>query len=167
MANLSDRPDASIVAAVLTGNTDAYGVLVYRYRDAYTRFAAHMLGSLEDADDALQLAFVRAYRNLAQCRDPEKFGSWLYQIVVNECRTLGARRAKRDRRMIRDEEKAPAGAFSFVRTVAEGRVGSSPQAKVRQISTRLSTMIVAAIRMATAAVARLFVKRPMIERRLV
>ena len=106
MANLSDRPDASIVAAVLTGNTDAYSVLVYRYRDAYTRFAAHMLGSLEDADDALQLAFVRAYRNLAQCRDPEKFGSWLYQIVVNECRTLGARRAKRDRRMIRDEEKA-------------------------------------------------------------
>ena len=106
MENLSDRPDASIVAAVLTGNTDAYSVLVCRYRDAYTRFAAHMLGSMEDADDALQLAFVRAYRNLAQCRDPEKFGSWLYQIVVNECRTLGARRARRERRMVRDEEKA-------------------------------------------------------------
>ena len=105
MGNLSDRPDASVVAAVLTGNTDAYSVLVYRYRDAYTRFAAHMLGSLEDADDALQLAFVRAFRNLAQCRDPERFGSWLYQIVVNECRTLGARRARRERRMIRDEEK--------------------------------------------------------------
>jgi RNA polymerase sigma-70 factor (ECF subfamily) len=102
--NLSDRPDASIVAAVLTGNTDAYGVLVCRYRDAYTRFAAHMLGSVEDADDALQLAFVRAYRNLAQCRDPDRFGSWLYQIVVNECRTLGARRTKRERRMIRSEE---------------------------------------------------------------
>ena len=98
-----DRPDASIVAQVLTGNTDAYGILVNRYRDAYTRFAARMLGSLEDADDALQLAFVRAYRNLAQCRDPEKFGSWLYQIVVNECRTLGARRTKREKRLIRDE----------------------------------------------------------------
>lgn len=103
--SLSERPDASIVAAVLTGNTDAYGVLVYRYRDAYTRFAAHMLGSLEDADDALQLAFVRAFRNLAQCRDPDKFGSWLYQIVVNECRTLAARRAKRERRMIRSDER--------------------------------------------------------------
>jgi len=100
---LNDRPDASIVAAVLTGNTDAYGVLVARYRDAYTRFAAHMLGSLEDADDALQLAFVRAFRNLAQCRDPERFGSWLYQIVVNECRTLGARRTKRERRIIRSD----------------------------------------------------------------
>lgn len=100
---LNDRPDASIVAAVLTGNTDAYGVLVARYRDAYTRFAAHMLGSLEDADDALQLAFVRAFRNLAQCRDPDRFGSWLYQIVVNECRTLGARRTKRERRIIRSD----------------------------------------------------------------
>jgi RNA polymerase sigma-70 factor (ECF subfamily) len=105
MGNLADRPDASIVAAVLTGNTDAYGELVLRYRDAYTRFAAHMLGSLEDADDALQLAFVRAFRSLAQCRDPDRFGSWLYQIVVNECRTLGARKAKRERRMIRNDAR--------------------------------------------------------------
>jgi len=102
MGHLAERPDASIVAAVLTGNTDAYAVLVNRYRDNYTRFAARMLGSLEDADDALQLSFVRAYRNLSQCRDPDRFGSWLYQIVVNECRTLGARRARRERRIVRD-----------------------------------------------------------------
>lgn len=110
MGHLDDRPDASIVAAVLTGNTDAYGVLVNRYRDAYTRFAARMLGSLEDADDALQLAFVRAFRNLGQCRDPDRFGSWLYQIVVNECRTLGSRRTRRERRLVHDETKLDAGA---------------------------------------------------------
>jgi len=110
MGPLADRPDASIVAQVLTGNTDAYGVLVNRYRDVYTRFAARMLGSLEDADDALQLAFVRAFRNLGQCRDPEKFGSWLYQIVVNECRTLGARRTKREKRLIRDDSKIESAA---------------------------------------------------------
>ena len=108
MGHLADHPDASIVAAVLTGNTDAYGILVSRYRDAYARFAARMLGSLEDADDALQLAFVRAYRNLGQCRDPDRFGSWLYQIVVNECRTLAARRTRRERRMIRDDAKMDA-----------------------------------------------------------
>lgn len=99
MRDLAERPDASIVAAVLTGNTDAYGVLVTRYRDAYTRFAARMLGSLEDADDVLQISFVRAFRNLSQCRDPDRFGAWLYQIVVNECRTLGARRTKREQRL--------------------------------------------------------------------
>jgi RNA polymerase sigma-70 factor (ECF subfamily) len=112
MGPLADRPDASIVAQVLTGNTDAYAVLVNRYRDNYTRFAARMLGSLEDADDALQLAFVRAFRNLGQCRDPEKFGSWLYQIVVNECRTLGARKTKREKRLVRDEAKVESAATS-------------------------------------------------------
>ena len=105
MGPLADRPDASIVAAVLTGNVDAYGVLVARYRDAYTRFAARMLGSLEDADDALQLAFLRAFRNLGQCRDPDRFGSWLYQIVVNECRTLGTRRTRRELRLVRDDAR--------------------------------------------------------------
>src|SRR5687768_10193542 len=105
MGPLADRPDANIVAAVLTGNTDAYGILVSRYRDAFTRFAARMLGSLEDADDALQLAFVRAYRNPGQCRDPEKFGSWLHQMVVNECRTLGARRTKRQKRLARADAR--------------------------------------------------------------
>lgn len=108
MGHLAERPDANVVAAVLTGNTDAYSILVNRYRDTYTRFATRMLGSLEDADDALQLAFVRAFRNLGQCRDPDRFGSWLYQIVVNECRTLGARRSRRERRMVRDEAKLEA-----------------------------------------------------------
>jgi len=109
MGQADERPDASIVAAVLTGNTDAYAVLVNRYRDNYTRFAARMLGSVEDADDALQLAFVRAYRNLGQCRDPDRFGSWLYQIVVNECRTLGARRSRRERRIVRGDGKMEIG----------------------------------------------------------
>jgi RNA polymerase sigma-70 factor (ECF subfamily) len=105
MEHLSDRSDGSVVAAVLTGNADAFGVLVSRYRDKYTRFAARMLGNLEDADDALQLAFVRAYRNLRECRDPDRFGSWLYQIVVNECRTLAMRRTQRERRLVRDPAK--------------------------------------------------------------
>lgn len=108
MGHLAERPDGCVVAAVLTGNTDAYGILVSRYRDTYTRFAVRMLGSLEDADDALQLAFVRAFRNLGQCRDPDRFGSWLYQIVVNECRTLATRRTRREQRMVRDEAKLDA-----------------------------------------------------------
>jgi RNA polymerase sigma-70 factor, ECF subfamily len=88
---------------VLHGNVDAYGALIRRYQDAYFRFAVRMVGDREDADDALQSAFVRAYRNLASCRDPERFAAWLYQIVVNECRTLATRRDRRERRMVRDE----------------------------------------------------------------
>lgn len=95
--------DARVVAAVLGGDVDAFALLVRRYRDTYARYAVRMLGSTEDADDVLQSAFVRAYRNLAKCQDPARFGAWLYQIVINECRTFGTRRGRRELRMIRDE----------------------------------------------------------------
>lgn len=101
---MNARTDAELVTAVLTGQADAYGVLVRRYQNAYFRFAVRMLGSRDDADDALQSAFVRAYRALDRCRDPERFGAWLYQIVVNECRTLGVRRDRRERKLVRDAE---------------------------------------------------------------
>jgi RNA polymerase sigma-70 factor (ECF subfamily) len=96
--------DGPIVAAVLAGNVDAFSALVLRYRDVYVRFAVRMLGSLDDADDALQSAFVRAYRKLDRCRDPDRFGAWLYQIVINECRTLCARRDRRERRLARGDD---------------------------------------------------------------
>lgn len=95
--------DAEVVAAVLSGDAAAFGVLLARYRDTYTRFAVRMLGNREDADDALQSAFVRAHRNLAKCDDPSRFGAWLYQIAINECRTLATRRGRRELRMVRDE----------------------------------------------------------------
>ncbi len=102
---MHELTDAELVAKVLGGQVDAYGDLVRRYQHTYFRFATRMLGSHEDADDALQSAFVRAYRKLSSCRDPERFGAWLYQIVINECRTFGARRKRRERKMVRDERE--------------------------------------------------------------
>lgn len=75
MQELNRGTDAVVVAAILAGDTHAFTVLLARYRDAYTRFAVRMLGNREDADDALQSAFIRAYRNLGKCEDPAKFGS--------------------------------------------------------------------------------------------
>lgn len=98
-----DRTDGQLVAEVLAGQVDTYGILVRRYQDAYVRFAIRMLGNRDDADDALQSAFLRAYRKLDECQDPNRFGAWLYQIVANECRTFASRRALRERRMVRDE----------------------------------------------------------------
>jgi len=99
---VEDRADAALVAATLNGDLNSYGVLVRRYQDTYFRFAVRMLGDREDADDALQSAFVRAFRALRDCREPARFGAWLYQIVINECRTFAARRARREARVVRD-----------------------------------------------------------------
>src|SRR2546423_2889062 len=95
--------DAEVVRRVRAGDTGAYGALVARYRDRLARYAVHMLGNREDAEEALQDAFVRAYRSLSKCDDPEKFGSWLFRILANRCRTAGARRGRRERTFVQDE----------------------------------------------------------------
>ena len=95
--------DAVIVDRVLRGDVDAYAILVERYRSRYARYAFHMLGNREDAEEALQDAFTRAYRSLPRCEDPERFGAWLFRILVNRCRTMGARRGRRARTFVADE----------------------------------------------------------------
>ncbi len=97
-----DLPDAAIVHQVLAGDGDAYALLVGRYRDRYARFAIHMLGNRDDAEEALQDAFIRGYRSLTRCEEPEKFGSWLMQILINRCRTSGGRRGRRERTFVHD-----------------------------------------------------------------
>jgi len=98
-----ETSDADLVRRVRAGDTGAYGALVARYRDRLGRYAVHMIGDREDAEEALQDAFVRGYRSLARCDDPERFGAWLYGILVNRCRTTGARAARRRRMFVRDE----------------------------------------------------------------
>jgi RNA polymerase sigma-70 factor, ECF subfamily len=90
--------DAELIAAVLGGDIDSFAGLVRRHQDACARFAVRMLGSRVDADDVLQSAFMRAFRGLRGCKDPDHFGGWLYQIVVNECRTFASRQKRREQR---------------------------------------------------------------------
>lgn len=95
--------DAAIVERVLRGNAEAFRELVERYRDQYARYALHMLGNREDAEEALQDAFTRAYRSLPRCEEPERFGAWLFRILVNRCRTAGTRRGRRARTFVSDD----------------------------------------------------------------
>ena len=94
--------DRQLVHAVRSGDLDAFAALVGRYRDAYTRFAVRMTGSQLDADDVMQSVWMRAFRNIGACKNPDRFGAWLYQIVINECRTYTSRRAQRDSRFVDD-----------------------------------------------------------------
>jgi RNA polymerase sigma-70 factor (ECF subfamily) len=98
-----ESSDAELVTRVLHGDVNAYGALVSRYRDRYARYAVHMLGNREDAEEALQDAFTRAYRSLSRCEEPERFGAWLFRILVNRCRTSGARRVRRGQTFVHDE----------------------------------------------------------------
>ncbi len=77
--------DGDIVRSVLAGDRERYAQLVERYRDRYARYAARMLGSVDAAEDAVQDAFVRAFDQLSQCKDPDKFVGWFFLILRNRC----------------------------------------------------------------------------------
>jgi RNA polymerase sigma-70 factor, ECF subfamily len=85
-------PDAAVVARVLGGDVEAFGILIRRYESGLQRFATRMLGSADAAADAVAEGMVRAYRHLASCREPARFRTWLYRIVANRCKSHLARR---------------------------------------------------------------------------
>lgn len=87
--------DRATIQRVLAGDTEAFGTLVDRHYDRCARIAFRILGNREDAEEAVQDAFLRAYRALSSYEDRERFVAWLTRILVNQCRTL---RAKTDRR---------------------------------------------------------------------
>jgi len=100
--------DADAVRAVLAGDVDQYAILVRRYRDRYARYAARMLGSRDAAEDAVQDALIRAFDQLAACREPAKFAGWLFLILRNRC-FAERRRWPREGRPLEDTDEAIAG----------------------------------------------------------
>jgi RNA polymerase sigma-70 factor (ECF subfamily) len=98
--------DAAIVRRVLTGDTEAFGGLVERHYDRCVRLALHIVGNREDAEDAVQDTFLRAYRYLSGYQERERFAAWLYRILVNQCRSALARR-RRVEAPLPDWERAP------------------------------------------------------------
>jgi RNA polymerase sigma-70 factor (ECF subfamily) len=90
-------PDALIVRRVLAGDTEAFATLVARYSDRCARCATRIVGNREDAEEAVQDAFVRAYAALGEYRECDRFYAWLFRILINQCRSVVARSARRER----------------------------------------------------------------------
>jgi len=91
-----DPSDADVVARVLSGDREAFGLLIRRYQPGLVRFATRMLGNQDVAADAVAESFIRAYRHLASCREPARLRTWLYRIVANRCKSHLARRSIAD-----------------------------------------------------------------------
>ena len=78
--------DREIVARVIAGDRDVFRLLVRRYQDMLFRHAVRMTSDRDVAADLVQAAFVKAYTNIARCRDPDRFGAWVYRILANACK---------------------------------------------------------------------------------
>lgn len=90
-----DDTESGLVERVRRGDIRAYEELVRRYQDAAFRLAYTILGSTDEAEDATQEGFVRAYQALDRFRPGAPVRPWLLTIVANVARTRRATAARR------------------------------------------------------------------------
>lgn len=88
--------DGNLVRLAQCGRLDAYDALVARYRRAVFAIALGHVPSRECAEDAVQEAFLKAFRHLRMLQDPDRFAPWLYAIARQIC-VDGGRRDSADR----------------------------------------------------------------------
>lgn len=79
-------PDGALVDRILAGDREAFTEVLRRHDDRLRALAYKLLGGdRHRMDDALQEAYVRAYRALPRFRRDADLGSWLYRITYNAC----------------------------------------------------------------------------------
>lgn len=109
--------DQEAIRRVRAGDRDAFRVLVERYQGRAYRLALRVLRNEEEARDAVQEAFLKAYGALDRFQGRSRFYTWLYRLVMNQC--LDQRRRDRSDRETAYEE---GGAVE-----ADSEVGDPPE----------------------------------------
>jgi RNA polymerase sigma-70 factor (ECF subfamily) len=87
-----DLPDGLLAVRAAEGDEDSFAVLVQRHGRPLLALARCMLGNPHDAEDAVQDAFVSAWRRLPEYHHSAEFRTWMYRITVNRCLTMRHRR---------------------------------------------------------------------------
>ncbi|MFN3650845.1 MAG: RNA polymerase sigma factor [Armatimonadota bacterium] len=80
--------DDALVSECLRGDEDAFRQLVERYRARLHAVASGILQDGDQASDAVQDAFLKAYGALSEYRGRGMFGAWIRRILVNQCLSL-------------------------------------------------------------------------------
>ncbi len=89
--------DHILVGAARAGDSSAFSMLVERHTASIYSLAQHLLGDADEADDATQETFIRAYSRLEAFRGQAAFATWLYRIGLNICRDQLRRRQTQER----------------------------------------------------------------------
>jgi RNA polymerase sigma factor (sigma-70 family) len=115
---LRGTADEALVARVRAGDDAAFEGIYERYHRGLLAFCRHMLGSREEAEDAVQHSFLAAYRNLRAGDQDMRLKAWLYTIARNRC--LSMLRARREQVEL-DESRVAAPAFDGLATEVQRR----------------------------------------------
>lgn len=98
MALITEQDDRTLVEQHRAGDDDAFRAIVLRHHRSLYANALRRLGDPVLAEDAVQEAFLRAFRNLERFEGEYHLDAWLHRIVTNTCHDLG-RRQGRDTRL--------------------------------------------------------------------
>jgi RNA polymerase sigma-70 factor (ECF subfamily) len=79
-----EEPDRTIVERCLSGDVEAFGVLVERYERPVFNVILHMVGDYEDAREVSQQVFMKCFEHLGSYDSTRKFFSWIYRIAINQ-----------------------------------------------------------------------------------
>ncbi|MFJ3781910.1 RNA polymerase sigma factor [Streptomyces sp. NPDC090093] len=109
-----------LVTRAVEGDEEAFAALVQQHAPSLTRLAVRLLGNRTEAEDAVQEAFISAWRRLPDFQGRSSFATWMYRIVTNRCLNVLRRRGPVVPLEEADDVRAPEHAVSPPR-IAEGR----------------------------------------------
>jgi len=113
-------PEYRYIQQVMDGDAGAFSYLVARYKDLTFAIAIRILENQQDAEEAVQDAFVQAFRKIRSFRSESRFSTWLYRIVVNQSLT----KARKKKRVLPYEDMELAeGRFEEIESCYKGLSG--------------------------------------------
>lgn len=130
--------DFALVERCRRGDRQAFEALIREYQRPVYNVACRILGNPDDAADATQAAFLKAFENLDRYDPDYKFFSWVYRIAINE--SINLRKRTRELRLL--EENQPAADAGPDSTVEAGDLAHSIQDGLMALTDDYRTVLV-------------------------
>lgn len=97
---MTTNTDQILINQIIEGDTNAFSVLVERYKDLVYTLALRMLKNKEEAEEVAQDTFIKTYKALAKFKGDSKLSTWIYKVAYNTCLD----RIKKNRKHLNDVE---------------------------------------------------------------